>query len=258
MLGFLAIGGSLKIFKTDFEDLFPCRERFGSLFAFPVLCVPCRAFPPHLIFVRMRFSFLSLSFAFVAALFFSSCATSSFSFLPSGSTHFTPAAPSAQVLAVAQSKPKDRHQMPVYRFGERNRLVRTTAYTCSESDHLQYGSANAIGSTLKYNSRVRSAAADWSFYPLGTVFKIKGHSQLYVVDDYGSALTGTGTIDLYHPSRDMMNLWGRRNVEIVVLRWGSLDKSAEVLSKRTRYPHCRKMHANIQRMRGAVAATAMR
>ncbi|MFY7816767.1 MAG: 3D domain-containing protein [Akkermansiaceae bacterium] len=167
-------------------------------------------------------------------------------------------APAAHLVAAAHSKPKDRHNMPVYAFGERNRLVRTTAYTCSEDDHLQYGSANAFGTTLKYNNRVRSAAADWSFYPLGTVFKIKGQSPLYVVDDYGSALTGTGTIDIYHPTRDWMNAWGRRNVEIVVVQWGSLERSAEVLSKRTHHPHCRRMFVNIQRMRGLPSSTAMR
>jgi 3D (Asp-Asp-Asp) domain-containing protein len=167
-------------------------------------------------------------------------------------------APCAKIVAESQAKPKDRHSMPVYTFGERNRVVRTTAYTCSEDDHIQYGSKNAIGTTLKYNDRVRSAAADWSFYPLGTVFKIKGMSHLYVVDDYGSALTGTGTIDIYKPSRAWMNSWGRRNVEIVVVQWGSLERSAEVLSKRTKFAHCRQMYVNIQRLRGASSTTAMR
>jgi 3D (Asp-Asp-Asp) domain-containing protein len=90
--------------------------------------------------------------------------------------------------------------MPVYAFSDRNRVVRTTAYTCSEDDHLVYGSKNATGTHLRYSNRVRSAAADWSFYPVGTVFRIKGLPYLYVVDDYGSALTGTGTVDIYKPS----------------------------------------------------------
>jgi 3D (Asp-Asp-Asp) domain-containing protein len=64
--------------------------------------------------------------------------------------------------------------MPVYSFSERNRIVRTTAYTCSEDDHLVYGSLNATGTNLRYNDKVRSAAADWSFYPVGTTFRIKG------------------------------------------------------------------------------------
>ena len=111
-------------------------------------------------------------------------------------------------MAAAAGKPRDKHSMPVYSFSERNRIVRTTAYTCSEDDHLIYGSKNATGTKLRYNNRVRSAAADWSFYPVGTTFRIKGLPYLYVVDDYGSALTGTGTIDIYKPSKDIMNLWG--------------------------------------------------
>jgi 3D (Asp-Asp-Asp) domain-containing protein len=147
--------------------------------------------------------------------------------------------------------------MPVYPFSERHRVVRTTAYTCSECDHIQYGSKNAAGTALRYSDRVRSAAADWSFYPVGTVFRVKGMNQLYVVDDYGSALTGTGTIDMYKPSKELMNKWGRRNVEISVVQWGSFKRSAEILSQRTKFNHCRQMLTNITRQRpdlGSVAA----
>lgn len=147
--------------------------------------------------------------------------------------------------------------MPIYKFTDRNRLVRTTAYTCSESDHIQYGSKNAVGTQLLYTSRVRSAAADWSVYPVGTLFRIKGLPYLYVVDDYGSALVGTQTVDIYHPSRDLMNYWGRRNVELTVVRWGSFEQSAQLLSKRTHYPHCSQMYTSIQRLRaGASMASA--
>ena len=157
--------------------------------------------------------------------------------------------PTHALVAAAASKPKDKHSMPVYSFTERQRVVRTTAYTCSESDHLQYGSKNAAGTYLQFSNKVRSAAADWSFYPVGTVFRVKGMSQLYVVDDYGSALTGTGTIDMYQPSRAMMNHWGRRNVEISVVRWGSFERSAEILKDRVKFPHCRQMLSNITRQR---------
>lgn len=203
----------------------------------------------------------------MVALLLSNCASDSISVVKANATPvvnpgkaqpIVTEAPSSSLVAAAQSKPKDRHNMPVYTFGERNRVVRTTAYTCSEDDHIQYGSKNAIGTTLKYNNRVRSAAADWSFYPLGTVFKIKGMPHLYVVDDYGSALTGTGTIDIYKPSREWMNSWGRRNVEIAVVQWGSLERSAEILSGRTKFAHCRQMYVNIQRLRGATATTAAR
>jgi 3D (Asp-Asp-Asp) domain-containing protein len=215
----------------------------------------------------MRNILLSTGSALMVALLLSNCSSDSISVVKPNSSSFksygkpqaiVTEAPSSSLVAASQSKPKDRHSMPVYTFGERNRVVRTTAYTCSEDDHIQYGSKNAIGTILKYNSRVRSAAADWSFYPLGTVFKIKGQSQLYVVDDYGSALTGTGTIDIYQPTRDWMNAWGRRNVEIAVVQWGSLERSAEVLSQRTKFPHCRQMYVNIQRLRGSSSATASR
>ncbi len=144
--------------------------------------------------------------------------------------------------------------MPIYPFSERTRVVRTTAYTCSESDHLIYGSKNATGTLLRYTNRVRSAAADWSFYPVGTTFRIKGLPYLYVVDDYGSALTGTGTIDIYKPNKSTMNLWGRRNVEMTIVQWGSFSRSAELLKQRTKYTHCRKMLANITRQTNSYAS----
>ncbi len=163
---------------------------------------------------------------------------------------------SSQAVAAAAGKPRDKHSMPVYAFSDRNRVVRTTAYTCTEDDHLIYGSKNATGTPLRYNDRVRSAAADWSFYPVGTTFRIKGLPYLYVVDDYGSALLGTGTVDIYKPNKDVMNLWATRTVEITVVQWGSMTRSAELLSKRTGYDHCRKMLANILRQRPDLASVA--
>lgn len=167
----------------------------------------------------------------------------------SSAQDFKVAPPSSTLIASARTKPKDKHSMPIYSFGERHRVVRTTAYTCSEDDHIIYGSKNATGTDLRYSDRVRSAAADWSFYPVGTVFRVKGMKELYVVDDYGSALTGTGTIDMYQPSKALMNKWGRRNVEVSVVQWGSFKRSAEILSQRTKYSHCRQMLANITRQR---------
>jgi 3D (Asp-Asp-Asp) domain-containing protein len=166
--------------------------------------------------------------------------------------------PSSAALAAAASKPKDKYSMPVYSFSERNRIVRTTAYTSTESDHLIYGAHNATGTTLRYTNRVRSAAADWSFYPVGTTFRIKGLPYLYVVDDYGSALTGTGTIDIYKPTKEIMDLWGRRNVELTIVQWGSFTRSAELLSQRTKFDHCRQMLANIVRQRPDLGRVAMR
>lgn len=166
-----------------------------------------------------------------------------------------PTRPSINTAATAR---RDKHSMPVYPFSETRRIVRTTAYSCGESDHLIYGSRNALGTTLQSSDRIRSAAADWSVYPVGTTFTIKGLPYLYVVDDYGSALTGTGTIDIYQPTLDCMKKWGRRNVELTVTRWGSLTRSAEILSRRQAYSHCREMLTDIVRQRPQLASLVSR
>lgn len=157
-----------------------------------------------------------------------------------------PAKPAISATRVAA---RDRHGMPLYPFTTRRRVVRTTAYTCDEADHLIYGDKSAIGTPLRATGEVRSAAADWSVYPPGTTFSIKGLPGVYVVDDYGSALTGTGTIDIYQPNQQAMKRWGCRNVEITVIRWGSLSRGAAILRGRQGASHCREMLAAILRHR---------
>jgi 3D (Asp-Asp-Asp) domain-containing protein len=214
-----------------------------------------------------RTIFLS-ALALVAALF-TSCGSSTPQVISKSSIHsstgmfakkesFNIPPASGTAVSACAGKPRDKHSMPVYAFSDRNRIVRTTAYTCSECDHLIYGSKNATGTYLRYTDRVRSAAADWSFYPVGTTFRIKGLPYLYVVDDYGSALTGTGTIDLYKPSKEVMGQWGRRNVEISIVQWGSMTRSAELLSGRTQFAHCKAMLSNIVRQRPDLSSVASR
>ena len=118
--------------------------------------------------------------------------------------------------------------------------VRTTAYTHTEADHRQYGNLTALGTELhaapqpsvpraepvaearrrekaisrsltsrrrslsggNYSSQVYgSAAADWSRWPAGTIFRVLSTGQLYRVEDYGWALSGRNTIDLYMATR---------------------------------------------------------
>jgi len=125
--------------------------------------------------------------------------------------------------------------------------VRTTAYTHTEADHIIHGTRTAVGSDLKFG-KVRSAAADWSVYPVGTVFQIEGAPYVYQVDDYGSALVGTNTIDLYKPDKDMMNQWGVRNVNIKVLKWGSFAQSLTIMKPRAqKYEHVKKMVQRIEK-----------
>jgi 3D (Asp-Asp-Asp) domain-containing protein len=131
---------------------------------------------------------------------------------------------------------------PLYR-------VKTTAYTHTESDHKSFGRGSATGNSLLYGN-VRSAAADWSLFPMGTVFRIKGESPVYVVDDYGRALVGTKTIDLYRPSGGQMDSWGSRNVNIEIVQWGSYKQSLNVLSDRKQHPHVQAMISSILRKGG--------
>jgi len=115
----------------------------------------------------------------------------------------------------------------------------------SEADHIKYGSRTASGTMLKYG-QLRSAAADWSVYPVGTVFQIEGDVSLYIVDDYGSALVGTRTIDLYKPSSYSMNLWGVRKVNIRIVKWGSFSKSLAILKPRQKASHVRAMVSRLE------------
>lgn len=119
---------------------------------------------------------------------------------------------------------------------QRVKKVRTTAYTHSEPG----GRRNAIGTRLS-GKNVKSAAADWSRWPLGTKFRIVGTDEIFQIDDYGGALIGTGTIDLYKTNRLAMRKWGVRSVDIDVLEWGSKSKSLEVLAPRKRNPRVRAM-----------------
>ncbi len=114
--------------------------------------------------------------------------------------------------------------------------VRTTAYTHTEPG----GSRNAIGTRLK-GKNVMSAASDWSRWPLGTKFRIVGTDEVFKIDDYGSALIGTETIDLYKTNRLAMNKWGVRRVDIDVIEWGSREESLKVLAPRKRNPRVRRM-----------------
>jgi 3D (Asp-Asp-Asp) domain-containing protein len=194
--------------------------------------------------------------------------------------------------------------------------VRTTAYTHTESDHLPYGSHNALGGQLhaatgairraEYTPRpiavngddpadyrrasysgaalekfslketkttklvktkhgtkkvvvtrkpqIGSAAADWSRWPAGTVFRLISTGQVYRVDDYGWALAGRNTIDLYMPSRGTMNSWGAREENIQILQWGDPNKSLRLLQAHTGYRHIRRMVLELQGQDAAAAA----
>ena len=130
--------------------------------------------------------------------------------------------------------------------------VRTTAYTHTEDDHLVYGRSTASGTTLRAGARYTSAAADWSRFPLGTTFRIKGDKSgtIYVIDDYGIALVGTSTIDIYCPTKEAMNRWGVRHIEIEILETGDIERSRRILASRKKWRFVNAMHSDMTRSGG--------
>ena len=89
--------------------------------------------------------------------------------------------------------------------------------------------------------RIGSAAADWSRWPMGTTFRLLSTSQIYRVEDYGWALAGRNTIDLYMPNQREMNSWGARQETIQVLQWGDPQESLQFLRRHQDYRHIKRM-----------------
>ena len=89
--------------------------------------------------------------------------------------------------------------------------------------------------------QIGSAAADWSRWPAGTVFRLLSTGQNYRVEDYGWALSGRNTIDLYMANQHEMNSWGARQETIEVLKWGDPQESLQFLHRHQDYKHIRRM-----------------
>jgi len=159
---------------------------------------------------------------------------------PRGKTVAGPAASAGGVASKAKTakvekEPAARPEQGKVMVGKSFR-VRTTAYT---------GTKNAIGGRLSHGS-VTSAASDWSRFPLGTRFRIRETGRIYEIDDYGSALVGTHTIDLAKTGKSGVNAWGVRWVNIDIIKWGSPRRSLEVLTPRVKYRHIRPMVTDLR------------
>jgi 3D (Asp-Asp-Asp) domain-containing protein len=140
--------------------------------------------------------------------------------------------------------PLPRYEPPLRRAAVQK--VRTTAYTHTESDHIRYSNLTAIGTPLRSGPLVHSAAADWARWPCGTVFRIRATGEIYEVDDYGFALSGVNTIDLYKPSKREMRAWGVRRVTIEILKWGDPWASYRKMVRVRTYRHIRRMMKEIR------------
>jgi 3D (Asp-Asp-Asp) domain-containing protein len=89
--------------------------------------------------------------------------------------------------------------------------------------------------------QIGSAAADWSRWPAGTLFRLLSTGQNYRVEDYGWALSGRNTIDLYMANQREMNTWGARPETIEVLKWGDPQESLQFLRRHQDYRHIKRM-----------------
>ena len=117
------------------------------------------------------------------------------------------------------------------------RVTTTTRITRAAKVSRLARRAGAVGRPPK----IGSAAADWSRWPMGTTFRLLSTGQIYRVEDYGWALSGRNTIDLYMANRRDMNSWGARQEPIQVLRWGDPQQSLQFLQSHQDYKHIKRM-----------------
>ena len=121
--------------------------------------------------------------------------------------------------------------------------VTTRVKTHAVKGKRQVKRATAVA---KKPPKIGSAAADWSRWPAGTTFRLLSTGQMYRVEDYGWALAGRNTIDLYMPNQREMNAWGAREEPIQILHWGDPQDSLQLLLPRARYKHVRRMVLELQ------------
>jgi len=122
------------------------------------------------------------------------------------------------------------------------RLTTTTTRVTKTTTVRGSKRAVAVGKPPK----IGSAAADWSRWPMGTTFRLLSTGQTYRVEDYGWALSGRNTIDLYMSNRRDMNTWGARQEPIQILHWGDPQQSLQFLQSHTDYKHLKRMVLELQ------------
>lgn len=119
----------------------------------------------------------------------------------------------------------------------------TTTATTTKTTTVR-GAKRAVA--VSKSSKIGSAAADWGRWPMGTTFRLLSTGQTYRVEDYGWALSGRNTIDLYMSNRRDMNTWGARQEPIQILHWGDAQQSLQVLQSHTDHKHIKRMVLELQ------------
>lgn len=121
----------------------------------------------------------------------------------------------------------------------------TTTTTTTRTVKIVHGK-RVVTKTKPQPPKIGSAAADWARWPVGTTFRLLSTGQIYRVDDYGWALAGRNTIDLYMATEAEMNAWGARAEPIQIVRWGDSEESLRLLLPHQDYKHIRRMVLELQ------------
>jgi len=147
--------------------------------------------------------------------------------------------PAPQPFSMNDEEPKTK---PAVRKAT---AVTTTTTTTTRTVKIVRGRRVVVKATPP-PPKIGSAAADWSRWPVGTTFRLLSTGQIYRVDDYGWALAGRNTIDLYMATQAEMNAWGARQEPIQILRWGDSQESLRLLRPHQDYKHIRRMVLELQ------------
>lgn len=139
-------------------------------------------------------------------------------------------------------------QLQRFSMDEPRRSRRTTKRTAKTMRNVKRAVA------VSKSPQIGSAAADWSRWPAGTVFRLLSTGQSYRVEDYGWALSGRNTIDLYMANQREMNSWGAREETIEVLHWGNPQESLEFLQRHQDYRHIKRMVLELEGRQKEAAA----
>jgi len=162
-----------------------------------------------------------------------------------GDYRFVSYTPAPQPFSMNDDEPK-----PAVRRA--TRATTTTTTTTTRTVKVVRGK-RVVVKTKPQPPKIGSAAADWSRWPMGTTFRLLSTGQIYRVDDYGWALAGRNTIDLYMATQAEMNAWGAREEPIQILQWGDSEESLRFLERHQDYKHIRRMVLELKGNEGAAA-----
>jgi 3D (Asp-Asp-Asp) domain-containing protein len=145
-----------------------------------------------------------------------------------------------RALPVEMDEQSD-YQTVAYSGTPRQPFSLSETRSVTKSKRVTKTTRGAKRATAVAKPRIGSAAADWSRWPAGTIFRLLSTGQIYKVDDYGWALSGRNTIDLYMATPNEMNAWGARAEPIQILQWGDPVESLRFLERHQEHRHIKRM-----------------